>query len=140
MNKFQNLHEYGNISPIMLIVLLDISLIIVQNVPDCKMQMSALQFGSPQSCHHFSFPPRWWIFSILKLVGDYLPKIFQVFQITYRRTLLRSSLAHTTLLNQFEMLSKFTQGTSSYQMIFNYFLGWQDHSLLSTSYFGISSS
>ena len=41
MNKFENLPVYGNFVPIMLNVILNISLIVVQNLPDCKMQMLA---------------------------------------------------------------------------------------------------
>ncbi len=41
MNKFENLPDDGHFVPLMLNVVLSISLIGVQNLPDCKMQMLA---------------------------------------------------------------------------------------------------
>ncbi len=41
MNKFDNLPDYGNVVPFMLNVILNVSLIAGQNLPDCKMQIFA---------------------------------------------------------------------------------------------------
>ncbi len=41
INKFENLPDYGNLIPFMLNVVLNVSLLVVHNLPDCKMQMLA---------------------------------------------------------------------------------------------------
>ncbi len=56
MNKFENLPDNGNFSHVMLNVILNISLIVVQKLPDCKMQMLAALFvGHPNVFPLFTF-------------------------------------------------------------------------------------
>ena len=54
MNKiFENLPDYENFSPVMLSVILNIFLIVVNNLPDCKMQMStALYLWYKHFCYY----------------------------------------------------------------------------------------
>ena len=57
MNKFENPPDYGNFVPIMLNVMTKISLIVVPNLPDCKMQMLAALLGcTVQLCMHLHQP------------------------------------------------------------------------------------
>ena len=53
MNKFENLPDYGNLFPIMLNVILNISVIVGRNLPDSKKQMLAALMWL--EIHVFSF-------------------------------------------------------------------------------------
>ncbi len=44
MNKIENLSNYGNFLPIMLNVILNNSQIVVQKLPDCKIQILAASY------------------------------------------------------------------------------------------------
>ncbi len=59
MNKLKHFPDYGNVFPFMLNVILTISMIGVQNLPDCKMQMSAAVVNN--KCLFFSFSESFWL-------------------------------------------------------------------------------
>ncbi len=64
MNKFDNLPDYGNIVPVVLNVILYVSLIVVQNLLECKMQVLAAlichsDFLAHHSCDYRLIMPGW---------------------------------------------------------------------------------
>ena len=91
MNKLDNLPDYGNILPIRLhvqYVILNISLIVEQNLPDCKMQMLAALYKVNQANSRHICVDHYIL--LLKYLSNHMLFIEQIHPIQGRVTIMTS--------------------------------------------------